>query len=596
MTATCCRSASPFLRKPLHVVRQQQQSHGSTDDPGRADATGSQNDNSHRHLSLLDLLFIGVGGTVGSGLFVLTGQIAAHYSGSSTWISFLLAGAAATTSGLCFAELSGRLPLAGSTYVYAYVCLGELAAVLAAACLTLEYAVSGAAVARSWGDKVQELYHGYSTVDQDDQVQLPGQDAGSTFVNLPAFAVSSGATLLLLAGVHESKAVTNAITAFKMLIVAFMIVGGLVLFQGPNMKPSAPYGARGVLRGATTSFFGYLGFDEVCCVASEALHPERDMPRAVLGTLVIVTICYVMASLALTGMLPFDEISATSGFPAAFYSRGISWAGTLTAVGEILTLPVVVIISLMAQPRLTYSLAVDGLLPTLFAKLNDKGNMVGGTAAAGIGMTILATFVPFTYLNDLVSAGILVAFCMTCSCLVMLRCESPSDHAMEYSLASYNAFCFVSSVLWTHDLSWLPWQRLWAILSTTTLLLSLVFLTIYCPRTNRFGGTVLSSETAYALDSSETYFQTPLVPYVPCIGIAINWYLIAQLDAWGIFLLVFYLGAAATLYLWKCASGSVGHQFHWSTTPSYQCLSPIDSNDQVELQDYSRSTGSESIG
>jgi APA family basic amino acid/polyamine antiporter len=310
---------SPWIRKPLSVVYQ----HEST----TAGTTDHQHHNHQqvRHLSVWDLIGIGVGGTIGSGIFVLTGQIAAQYAGPLTWASFVLAGAAACCSGVCYAELSARIPAAGSTYVYSYVCLGEVAAVVAAACLTLEYAVAGAAVARSWGDKV------FDCIDKNNYFGLNMDWMHGKTVSLPAGLVSAVSTVLLLAGVQESKAATNYITAFKMAIVLFMIVGGFLLFQPKNMsRPLAPYGVSGVLRGATTSFFGYLGYDEVCCVAGEALRPAQNMPRAVMGTLIIVSISYVLASIALTGMVNYTLISPTSGFPEAFETRGIHWAASLT--------------------------------------------------------------------------------------------------------------------------------------------------------------------------------------------------------------------------------------------------------------------------
>ena len=224
-------------------------------------------------------------------------------------------------------------------------------------------------------------------------------------INLPAFTVSAVSTALLLLGVQESKRVMNWITILKMLVVGFMIVGGFMLYNRSltDSQPFAPFGASGVLRGATTSFFGYLGYDEVCCVAGEAKNPARDMPRAVLGTLLIVTICYVLAATALTGMLPYTAISPTAGFPDAFRTRGWEAAAQLTAVGEVLTLPVVVLISLMAQPRLTLSMAVDGLLPRIFSSVDSAGNSQGGTLVSGVAMTLIATFVPFTYLDDVSS-------------------------------------------------------------------------------------------------------------------------------------------------------------------------------------------------
>lgn len=252
-TSSSTRS-SPWIRKPLEVVHRQEQD--------RAQREGSHADGNNsglqRHLSVWDLIGIGVGGTVGSGIFVLTGQIASQYSGQACWVSWIIAGIAACLSGTCYAELSGRIPVAGSTYVYAYICLGEVAAVIAAACLTLEYGVSGAAVARTWGDKVLHWLQLSSSW---------GRPNG--LVNIPAFFVSSASTILLLAGVQESKRVMNFITLLKMLIVVFMVVGGFALYSPSRIRgqPWTPSGAPGVLRGATTSFFGYLGYDEVCCVA-----------------------------------------------------------------------------------------------------------------------------------------------------------------------------------------------------------------------------------------------------------------------------------------------------------------------------------------
>lgn len=245
--------SSPWKRKPLEVVYDQEghQQGGVASVP------------LPRHLSVWDLIGIGVGGTVGSGIFVLTGQIASEYSGKACWVSWLIAGISACLSGTCYAELSGRIPVAGSTYVYAYICLGEVSAVVAAACLTLEYGVSGAAVARTWGDKVLHW------------LQLEGsiwQPMG--VVNVPAFLISLGSTILLLSGVEESKRVMNIVTVAKMLVVSFMVVGGLVLYSPSRVRsqPWAPSGAPGVMRGATTSFFGYLGYDEVCCVAGNEVY------------------------------------------------------------------------------------------------------------------------------------------------------------------------------------------------------------------------------------------------------------------------------------------------------------------------------------
>jgi APA family basic amino acid/polyamine antiporter len=578
--------SSPWIRKPLSVVRQQE---AITAHPEEHQHSSSSSE-LHRHLSLWDLILLGVGGTVGGGIFVLTGQIAAAYSGKACFISFIIAGSAAALSGSCYAELAARIPAAGSTYVYAYVCLGEQLAVLAAACLTLEYGIAGAAVARTWGDKVRNMQY---------QHVVASSSASSSWifnpnsnVNVPACLVSAASTLILLAGVRESKAIMNWTTLLKLIIITIMVVGGFFLYDVDvtRNEPWAPMGVGGVLRGATTSFFAYIGYDEVCCMAGEAQHPRRDMPRAVLGTLGIVTACYVLASIALTGMVPYEDISPTAGFPDAFRHRGRNFVAKITAAGEVVTLPVVVLISLLAQPRLTLSMAVDGLLPEMFSNL-QKGSLVSGTL-----MTIIATFVPFTYLDDLISAGILVAFSMTNCCLVLLRCQSPDNHVhgnlLEILLAIYNGLCFLTAMLWTHA-SYLPWQNFCAVVSTLATVACLINIAISCPKTKHFGGSILR-EGEYSHDphinrenedeevdgpvtDESEYYRTPAVPYLPCLGMAVNWYLIAQLDRTGILLLCLYLGFTTLLYRWGCAPRSIGHLHQWGGAQNFGVYATVDS-------------------
>jgi len=213
-----------------------------------------------RHLSLFDLVSIGVGGTIGSGIFVLNGLIANQYAGPATFISWIISGIAAMLSGCCYAELSGRIPTAGSGYAYAFVALGELPAFITAGLLTIEFLFSASAVARSWGDKLVvwlvEL-NGEKVL----QILEPGYG-----INPAACLVSLSCSMLVLAGVKESKKVTDIFTWLKVCLVTFMTVGGFVLFNKDNFQPFIPpeFGASGILRGAVSSFFGFLGFDAVC--------------------------------------------------------------------------------------------------------------------------------------------------------------------------------------------------------------------------------------------------------------------------------------------------------------------------------------------
>ena len=567
----------------------------------------------HRHLTLTDLIGLGVGGTVGSGLFVLVGQLAATLTGSATWCAMLVAGLAASLSAAAFAELAAKLPTAGSTYRYVTAAkLGSQAAVLAAACLTLEYAVAGAAVARTWGDKLIWLWLesssasiGTTELNTDGTTPATGPELAQhlqtwmqpvAWLNLPAFVISAASTTLLLAGVQESKNATNIITAVKMILVVFMITGGFYFtwWKPPppplatTTIPWAPQGITGIVRGATSSFFGYLGYDEVCCVAGEAKHPVRDMPRAVLGTLGLVTTTYILASIALTGMVsdPANDISPTSGFPSAFEARDWYWAAQLSAWGEVMTLPVVVLISLLAQPRLTYSMALDGILPSKFAQQDETGNLTFGTQVAGIFMTFTATFVPFTYLDDLISAGILVAFVLTNCSLIVLRRESPMHQhgLLQYLLVVYNAMCFVTAILWSRLDEWkFPGQSLLASVTLMACIVCVLYIAIKCPPVTRFGGTVLSEPWLPAPGyTAADYFSTPWVPFWPCCAMALNWYLIAQLEWVGLMLLVVYLGAAASAHHLATSRGSniADHSFSFfRRDSSYQSIEMMDDHD-----------------
>jgi amino acid transporter len=565
-----------------------------------------------RHLTLVDLLAVGVGGTIGSGLFVLAGLVANQYAGPATVISWALSGSAALLSGCCYAELSSRLPETGGAYVYAKRGIGELAGVLTAACLSLEYLAAASAVARSWGDKVVEWLAFMLGSDHSAVQHLGGGGGGGTgddgtdtapstssygFSPL-AFLISSATILLLLNGVHESKKATNVFTALKVSLVAFMTIVGFLHASPSNWTPFVPpaFGYAGIVRGATGTFFGYLGYDQVSCLGGEAIDPHRNLPRAILATIVGVAVVYMTATLALTGMLPYTDISPVSGFPAAFYTIGLPVAGQISAVGEIVTLPIVVLISIMAQPRLQYALAQDGLAPAWLGQTDTSGNLWNGTLFAGILMITIATFVPFTHLNDVISCAVLMALSMTDTSLVLLwhSASTPNEDedgliytyhstldeqdgeetGSSSQLSSYTggafvaeglmlAFhlgAFITSVSITLFIDTNP-GILAAVLGAGCMVLAVHGVATLCPRNRVFGGTKLKGSycdddgARPSSDPNESYFSIP-TPYVPCLGIFVNWYLIAQLDWMGIVGLVSFLGLSALYYYCYAAPSS----------------------------------------
>jgi len=539
-----------------------------------------------RHLSLFDLVSIGIGGTIGSGIFVLCGLIAHDYAGPSSILSWTLSGLASCLSGFAYAELSSRIPAAGSSYVYVYASMGELPAVVAAACLTLEYVVSGSAVARSWGDKIalwMESANMIGAVVHDDD-EVFGVGTSTTWLdkfvrpgfwnfNPLALVVSSASVLILLYGVKESKAVTNFFTVTKVILVTFMIIVGLVLLKPrENLIPFVPpqFGLSGILRGCTSSFFGYIGFDEICCLAGEAKNPRTNVPNAILLTLACVTFLYILATLSLVGTQSYEEISVVSGFPMAFQSRGVDWAASLSAFGEIFTMPIVVLLSILAQPRLQYALAKDGLLPTIFSRTDSTGNLWHGTLIAGIFMGLIAAFVPFTHLDDVISAGILIVFNMTDSALLLLRYDPPprdndrDGRTLEWLVIIVNIASFLFSFFASHFWCAFPGSRALTISSALGALLATVQIYRTCPLATCFGGKRRMS-SSFNTDEDNQYFKTPLMPFVPCLGIFVNSCLVGRLELFSIGLLVAYLCAATVFYFCYGFWYSVGNNGGWQS-------------------------------
>ena len=359
---------SALQRKPLQLVRKQ--AHLSDEPPSRytalsileattsGEGIGDTIEHGHdginnrdkegtqqaeapiRHMSLFDLVSFGVGCTIGSGVFVLAGVAANQHAGPSTCIAYLIAGVISALSGLPYAELAGAFPVDGSTYSYAYITLGEIWALMTSMCQTLEYGVVAAAVARAWGNKFIDYVNEGSSNDEGEASSWGEifEAPGISFVNPMASLIALACTLVLLCGVQESKFATNAISSIKVLLICFMIVGGFLLASPiipqddpnnprpatfSNWNPFVPpeFGAEGVADASAILFFAFLGFDQICNLSGEAKNPVKDVPRAVVATLLIDGVIYMLAALSLTAMMPYTEISPVSGFPRAFGAK-----------------------------------------------------------------------------------------------------------------------------------------------------------------------------------------------------------------------------------------------------------------------------------
>lgn len=305
-------------------------------------------------------------------------------------------------------------------------------------------------------------------------------------------------------------------------------------------------------------------------MAGEAINPKENLPKAVMGTIGIVTMMYVLAAIGLVGMLPFEQISAESGFPHAFHTRGVEWASQISALGEIITLPVVVMLTVMAQPRLQFAMAIDGLLPPIFAKIDDHGNLFFGTLIAGIIMIVISALIPFTYLNDLISAGILVAFSLTDCSVLILRHESPEPMLLEKNLLLFNLLSFTLGLLIQFESS-----GFWYSVNAIGLITIALNISSSCPEVRS--------------NSRDIYFETPFCPYLPLIGMFLNWYLISQLEMQSLFLLLLYMGMSVLFYFSFGAKHSIGNKGGWAREESNadEAQMPLKSH-------YSRSSSSSS--
>ncbi|KAL4158910.1 hypothetical protein PRNP1_004684 [Phytophthora ramorum] len=422
-----------------------------------------------RTLGLFDLVMVGIGGTVGSGVFATAGLIASSYAGPAATLSWLLAGVGCLLSGLSFMELACLIPSAGSTYAYAYHALGELPALIAGFLLTLEYGVSSAGGARAWSDKLTQWMQSQLGV-QGPSWMKPEHSS----VDLYAGLLMAGSTAIVLCGMQAGKIVVNVVTMTKITVVIFIIVVGLANFDTNKIDPFVPeqsvvevngkdsvaFGWPGVLLGASASFYGYIGYDEVCCLAGEAKDPARNIPRAVVCTIIGAATLSILATFALVGMQKYTDIDAEESYGNAFSSVGMDWAASFVASGEVLTMPITSFIGFMAQPRVQYAMAKDGLLPAAFAQVDANGNPFRGTLLCGIGVTVLAVFVPFHILWNFISLGILVAFNLTNSSLLFVRASSKAQEGeSEGSPSAQSQGALIAGYLVTSFLAAFHWQK-----------------------------------------------------------------------------------------------------------------------------------------
>lgn len=379
-----------------------------------------------RSMGRLSLLFFSVGSIIGSGIFVILG-VAIPKAGPGVLLSFLLAAVAALFSALSYAELASAVPASGSSYSYAYVTLGEIVAWAVGWMLMLEYGVSVAAVAVGWGEYLNAFLGTFGLKIPPEIANPPGE--GGVF-NVPALLVVAACTLLLIRGASESARWNTIMVLLKIAILIFFCAVAFTAFDGNNLQPFLPLGLLGVTAAAGQVFFSYIGFDAASTAGEEARNPRQDLPIAIIGSLVVVTVLYLLVTLAALGARDW-KLDATGDSEAilstiAGQALGAAWPGALIALGAIVSIFSVVLVTLYGQTRILYAMGRDGLLPQAFTRLNPRTQTpVTNTIIVGLLVAIPASLVSLGQLAEATSIGTLGAFAVVNLGVIILRRRHP---------------------------------------------------------------------------------------------------------------------------------------------------------------------------
>ncbi|ADG08643.1 amino acid permease [Caulobacter segnis] len=390
----------------------------------------------HRSMGLFQLTMLGVGATIGTGIFVaLTTAVPA--AGPAVIVSFVLAGITAALTALCYAELASTIPVSGSSYSYAYATLGEFVAFLVGACLLLEYAVSASAIAVGWGQYLNEMLVDLVGWRLPDAIAKPPGAGG--IVNLPAVVLVGACMILLLRGVKESARANAILVILKLLVLLFFVVIAFSGFQARNLTPFMPMGVAGVGAAASSIFFSYIGIDAVSTAGEEVKDPRRTLPLGIVLSLLIVTAIYILVALAAVGAQPWTAFAGQEAGLAVILRNltGQAWTSLVLCVGAIVSIFSITLVVMYGQTRILYAMSRDGLLPKVFQRLHPKTRSPDlNTYIVATFIAVLAAFVPLDVLVNLTSMGTLIAFAIVSLGVIILRRTQP-DLPRGYKVPLY---------------------------------------------------------------------------------------------------------------------------------------------------------------
>lgn len=486
-----------------------------------------------RRLGLFDLILLGVGASIGAGIFVVTGTVARD-AGPGVTISFILAGASCILNALCYAELASRFPaVVGGAYLYTYTAFNELTAFLVFGQLMLDYHIGAASIARSLASYVVTVLELFPFFKENtpNWIGHGGEEflGGALSINILAPILLLLLTVILCRGIGESSALNSFMTATKIIIVLFVVTVGSFKIDVSNWSPFAPNGFKAILTGATVVFFAYVGFDAVANSAEESRKPQRDLPIGILGSLLICVGLYIAVCLVITGMVPYKFLGEDAPLAEAFTSRGLKYVSILISIGAVAGLTTTLLVGLYVQSRLYLGLGRDGLLPSMFAKVHPtRHTPIHSQVWVGIIASILAGLFNVHVLSHILSVGSLTGYSVVSACVVTLRWN---DKAATLSSKRPNS----------------SWREgvicLFAIASCG--FAAGLFYRINASPIFMLISVIIAILASVALHCRQVYydppgFSCPGVPTVPAVCIFFNIFLFAQLhyEAWIRFILL----------------------------------------------------------
>jgi basic amino acid/polyamine antiporter, APA family len=376
-----------------------------------------------RSIGPISLVLLGLGSIIGAGIFIVTGVAAANYSGPSLLISFIISAIACTFTALCYAEFASMIPISGSVYTYTYVTLGEMFAWMIGWVLIFEYLISASAVAVGWSSYTVGLLVSFGIILPE---YLTSSLAMGGLINLPAVVIVGLLSGVLILGAKESARVNAAIVLANIAVIVVFIVVGLKYIDPANYTPFTPFGIVGIFQGAAMVFFAYIGFDAVSTAAEEAKDPQKNLPKGIIGSLIISSILYIVVAAVLTGMVPYKLLNNAAPVAFALQYVGSNWIASIVSVGALCGITSVLLTSLFGQTRIFFAMSRDGLLPGIFSKVHPSyKSPVISIMLVGIVAAFIAALVPLAVIIELVNIGTLSAFIFLAISVMVLRRKQP---------------------------------------------------------------------------------------------------------------------------------------------------------------------------